>query len=308
MKTKLFLGALLSSLPGPVKDSLAARMKSAGLKEDAEVKRAACTVDKDMSTDAAKRTVKMYASTRHVDRDREVVVPSGWDLSEFIKAPVHLWGHNYSLPPIGTDIEIAADAYGLKSTTVYADTGAGTLPETCFQLRRQGMLKTSSVGFIPLERAWRGDAVFNMLVEKFRREWQEFDEAAAEKCEVITTKALLLEHSDVSVPANVNALTLEAAKSAGADPKVIRELGFERMVKDLAEVYGLKGLEDIVPPAEPGASDGTKQKDGEADDMTVKVISAGPVVRIVKGPEAFRVVRRPEDIVKETLDLSMGRV
>ena len=303
MKTKFLLGALLASpgLPGPLKDSLAARVKSAGLKEDVEVKRATCTVDKDMSTDPVRRMVKMYASTRHVDRDNEVVVPEGWDLSEFVKAPVHLWGHNYSLPPIGTDIEIAADAYGLKASTVYADTGTGALPETCFQLRRQGILKTSSVGFIPLERAWRGDAVFNQLVAKFRSEWPEFDEAAAGRCEVITTKALLLEHSDVSVPANVNALTLEAAKGAGADPKVIRELGIERMAKDLAEVYGLKGLEDTATPAP-----ATEGDEGAAP--TVKVIQTAPVVIVVKTADTFRVVRRAEDIVKETLDLAMGRV
>lgn len=299
MKTILKLGALLQVLPGPVKDSIAATMKDRQLTEDTEVKRATATSD-EQPVEKATRAVSMYASTRHVDRDGEIVLPEGWDLSEFKRAPVHLWGHNYALPPVGSDIEIGADAYGLKSKTVYADTGEGTLPNVLFALRSQGHLKTSSVGFIPLERTFKGERKFTNLVDAWRKTWTELTDRAIEALEVITTKALLLEHSDVSVPANVNALTLDVAKCAGADAYVLRALGYQNMVKDLAGIFGLKGLklEGVTP----------EDDEDEDDEAVIKVISTPEIVRVVKGPDVVAARRSHDDILREALDEARGRV
>lgn len=154
------------------------------------------------------RAIIQYVSTRDLDRDKEILMPSGCDLSEFKKAPSVLWGHNYSLPPIGKDIWIQKDEKGIKAKTVYAETVRG---EECWQLRKGGFLKTSSVGFIPLESTTPSCDDWEKTCNKLLVSWPEFAKIK-DKVRRIIKKWLLLEHSDVSVPANINALTVAVAK------------------------------------------------------------------------------------------------
>lgn len=163
-----------------------------------------------------------YVSTRDMDRDDEVLDPAGCVMAEFLKAPHVLWGHDYSQPPVGKDEWIRSDEYGIMAKTVYAPTPRG---EELFALRKGGFLNTSSVGFVPLESITPVDgSTWNKAVTDRLKRWPEFQKMA-DKVRRITTKWLLLEHSDVSVPANINALTLAVAKGLKVSPELLKSLG-----------------------------------------------------------------------------------
>jgi len=171
----------------------------------------------------AEHAVIQYVSTRDVDRDGEILVPDGAVLDEFRRAPQVLWGHDYTEPPIGRDEWIRSDGYGLLAKTVYAVEISPRAREV-YALRNGGYLATSSVGFVPLEYADAGTREYRETVRKLSAAW-ETDVSDLERAKRIYTKWLLLEHSDVSVPANPNALTV--AKAAGLAKGVIpyRDLG-----------------------------------------------------------------------------------
>ena len=56
--------------------------------------------------------VRFVASTSDVDRDGDIIEAKGWDLDNWKKNPVHLWGHSHRAPPIGQGVnsEITDDA------------------------------------------------------------------------------------------------------------------------------------------------------------------------------------------------------
>jgi len=164
-----------------------------------------------------------YVSTADLDRDGEVLLPSGCDLKEFRKAPQVLWGHNYELPPIGSDQWIDADERGIIAKTVYAQTERA---EEIWQLVKQGHLKTSSVGFVPLKWVNKNEDGWSKLITRLAKSGIKID---PEKTRRIYTKWLLLEHSKVSVPANINALTTSVAKGLlKISDDTLKELGIEK--------------------------------------------------------------------------------
>lgn len=122
---------------------------------------------------------KVIASDQTIDRAWETILASGRDLENYMKNPIILFGHDYR------DIENIVG----KATRVYVENNAlvveGVFASTeyaqvCRTLYDEGILKTVSVGFIPLQRD-------------------------AEDTSIIT-KAELLELSFVPVPCNPNAL------------------------------------------------------------------------------------------------------
>jgi len=226
MKTVLNLGQLLPMLPAAVRDGINAQAHEAG-HSDADklvLTREAHSQQAKVGDELGPRTAVRYVSARTIDRDNEIVVPGGIDLREFRKYAHVLWGHNYSLPPIGSDTEIEPDEYGLRATTRYADTGEGTLANVVWALVQQGHQKASSIGFVPLAWTQPGHNDWDKTVRKLTADWPEFAKRA-DKVERVITRSLLLEHSDVSVPANPDANMLAVAKSLTADALVLKALG-----------------------------------------------------------------------------------
>lgn len=209
MKWRIPFAALKPVLPADLTEELKSFIED---DEDAVVCRKAA-VDKSKSLDPGEREVLQYVSTRDIDRDSEILDPSGAVLSEFKKAPQVLWGHNYAIPPIGSDRKIESDGYGLLAVTRYAKTALG---EEVWSLRRDGHLNTSSVGFIPLKSVANGEEGWSKLVAKLAGNWG-VEPAAFEKARNVITKWLLLEHSDVSVPANINARTVSLGTDKAAE-------------------------------------------------------------------------------------------
>lgn len=124
-------------------------------------------------------TFDMIITTNDVDRMGESISLDGWDVANYLKSPVVLWGHNYSLPPIGVTTSLTKQGNGLRAQGVFAPTPMG---QQIRQLYDLGMQKAASVGFM--------------------------DEGRDPANSSIISKAQLLEWSFVSVPANPYALSL----------------------------------------------------------------------------------------------------
>ena len=181
-----------------------------------EVKRA--SVDNVMTPAKAASMLKdgeqaivQYVSTACVDRDGDILVPSGCVTEEFLKSPSVFWGHDYGQPPIGSDEQIGIDDVGVWAKTVYAGTPRG---KEMFQLRKEGHLRTSSVGFIPLKTIHPTDTDWDLELGMLQKNFKAVKDSVRKASRIIKSW-LLLEHSDVGVPANPEALTIAVAKAMG---------------------------------------------------------------------------------------------
>ncbi len=227
MRWRIPLDALLPVLPPEVSEEVKSIV---GDDTEAVVCRRA-TADRSKALDPGEREVLHYVSTRDIDRDAEILDPAGAVLSEFKKAPHVLWAHDYSLPPVGSDRLIESDGYGLRAITRYAETDLGN---DLWMLRRDGHLRTASVGFVSLKATANGSEGWSKLVGKLGTKWN-MEPQKFEGVKNIITKWLVLEHSDVSVAANVNATTIAVGKSAG---RLLVEEGEE--LRDLVTKGGIK--------------------------------------------------------------------
>lgn len=120
------------------------------------------------------------ASTADPDRDREIIIQQGWDLKNFLENPVILAHHNYHNFPIGKAVDIGIEDGKLTFKMKFTD--ATEEARQAYQLVKEGVLNTFSVGFIP-------------------REYDAEDQN-------IIRKAELLEISLVTVPANPKAVVI----------------------------------------------------------------------------------------------------
>lgn len=208
MKHRMKLHSLLAKLPDAMREGIIGAIKDEGLDPDElSVKRNTAT-EAPNELDEGSRTAVQYVSTAGLDRDKEILIPRGAQMAEFKKAPQVLWGHDYSMPPIGSDDSIKADSHGLLATTRYS---ANKFPSEIFTLKQEGHLKTSSVGFVTLSAVEPGDDGFDTTLNSLAKNDPSL-EFKGDEVRRIIKKWLLLEHSDVSVPANIEALTIAVSK------------------------------------------------------------------------------------------------
>lgn len=154
----------------------------------------------DKTTDNG--TFRMVISTDNIDRHGEVVSQDGWQTENYMKNAVVLWGHDsYSLP-VGITDRLLTEISGTNKSTIAEGRFAGhEFAQTIRKMYDAGMVKASSVGFIPLE--YDGNRI---------------------------TKAELLEWSFVSIPANPFAL--DTLKTLGLDATVMLQKGFLKEMKE----------------------------------------------------------------------------
>jgi len=118
------------------------------------------------------------ASTSTTDRDGDIIKVEGWDLKNFKKNPVMLWGHNPYSPAIGTIKDIKID--GDKLTFIPVFDMDDEFARLLYKKYEKNILNTFSVGFKAVEYV-QGDNGY------------------------IFSKQELLEISAVNVPANPDA-------------------------------------------------------------------------------------------------------
>lgn len=90
-------------------------------------------------------------SRGEIDRDGDVIEPSGWETANFERDPVFLWAHDSKTPPIGRVDEVIKDGDQLSGVVSFVDSDLHPLARLVEQLFRQRFLNAVSVGFLPIE-------------------------------------------------------------------------------------------------------------------------------------------------------------
>lgn len=149
--------------------------------------------------------LEFVLSDETVDRMGDVIVAGGWQLANFKRNPIALFGHDQDTP-IGVWEDLRVEGAKLMGRLKLAAKGTSQRIDEIISLIEQGILKAVSVGFKPIESEPLGERGI-----RFKR--QE-----------------LLETSVVSVPANPKALAV--AKSMNLSAETIAEVFGEDAVTD----------------------------------------------------------------------------
>lgn len=128
-----------------------------------------------------------------VDSYGDVIQQDGWDFTRFNKNPIALFGHSAAFP-IGRWKDVRVQGNRLIGTLEFAADGTSDRIDEIKSLAAQGILRATSVGFMPMD-------------------WE--DEGRGLRF----TKQELMEVSLVSVPANANAV--QVAKSLHVSDETI---------------------------------------------------------------------------------------
>ena len=169
------------------------------------------------------RIISFRGSTGDVDRQNEVVEPKGWQLDNYAKNPVFLWGHDYSAQPIGKAVRVKKSKDGLDFDIKFATNEEYPFADTIYRLYKGGFIKSVSVGFIPVE-------------------WKDGDPARKEPSRTIL-KQELLELSAVSVPANPHAL-MNAFKGGVITDAELKDFEYEAAKEERYAQETVKELAD----------------------------------------------------------------
>lgn len=140
------------------------------------------------------RALRFTISTGAVDREQDRVALAGWDLANFKRNPVVLWGHDAGRLPIGRAFDVSIEGPGLKASVEfipYDTPEGGQFAEAVYRLARDGFIAATSVGFRPIK--WERSA------DQARGADDWFGGIDFEQQE-------LVEFSVVTVPANPEAL------------------------------------------------------------------------------------------------------
>lgn len=138
-------------------------------------------------------------STMDLDRDKEKVDVKGWLLETYLKNPVVLWSHDWSLPAIGYAKNVKADDV-LSGDLIFNSKEIDSFGWSIGQRVKEGSLRSGSVGF---------------RVEEV--EFIDHKSNVDEEADLIYRKQELLEFSICNVPAN------PFAQYMGTDAKGYRE-------------------------------------------------------------------------------------
>jgi len=148
------------------------------------------------SIDDNERIITFIGSTPQLDRDKEVIPISEWNIDNYKKNPVILWAHNYSALPIGKSLDTWIDGNRLMFKVQFASKDTYEFADTVYKLYKEKYLNAVSVGF---NGSWRYDE--NTKVGTY-------------------TNVELYELSAVPVPANPDALVY----MRGIEDKTLKDI------------------------------------------------------------------------------------
>lgn len=152
---------------------------------------------------------EVVISTADIDRQGESINQAGWDLVNYKKNPVVLWGHDYYSLPIGICDDIEISDGKLVARGRFAPEEANPFAQQVRRLYDAGIVRATSVGLIVLEMEGH-----------------------------IVSKAELLEFSFVPVPANPYALSLGQVQKLGLNLEMIAMKGLKLEVKEQPKALG----------------------------------------------------------------------
>jgi HK97 family phage prohead protease len=186
----------------------------------------------EMKAMEGSRGFKATITTDAMDRDCEVVLPTGMDKRDFMKNPILLWMHD-ATQPIGKVNSLYRTANGWDMDAEFATPPDGFKGEwkadECYALAKAGILKGISIGFMPLESRAPSKKDIETHGSELRR---------------VITKYKLAEVSLVSVPANQDALITACMKSADLIPLIKKTFNIDIAVQPATPTV-------VVPPPAP---------------------------------------------------------
>lgn len=251
--------AIVDKLPKELRSVI---VKVAGF-QDAVIHRVA-TVNKTflLPTPDLPRSATIYLSTRNLDADMDIVLPTGWDKSLY--RGQGLWAHDYKLDPIYKAIDTGTDDYGLWQVIQFAETERG---DNYWKMVRDGFLQTFSAGM------WvkPDGAVVKAAGQKFQdlvascKDWPEFTAETAGDVERFLVQKYLIESTLCNVPANPYAMVVAVNKGElELSEGVRKEIRFDDIVKKCQDSGQMKG-KTISPPPEDKESDKAQDPAGKAN-------------------------------------------
>lgn len=312
MKKVLTFGSIFPQLEDSLRKAISAELAAAGttVPEAVIVKRASTLIEPEMSE--LERSIKMYISTRKMDRDDEIVVPAGGVFTHYKMNPVVLACHDYHKPQIGKIPWLQVDEMGVKAVVQFAPTDEGEL----YWKLAQFMPLAASVGFVPLDVTCNGDSEWGKACKKYGAEWPEFD-ATREKVRRIYRKWIMLENSIVPLPSNPAAIQMEISKALDAGK--IKD-DDARMVRKGMNINAAVPITVVKPESETEMEEEESETETEPEKAAV-VPDNAPVpksekpaavaVKVLQRPIAVKVLTPQKDIsdmVREALEIKSGRI
>lgn len=183
--------------------------------------------------------LRAYASTITPDRDKEIILPDAYTEFKdvFMKNPVLLKFHDYWSESVGKIVDLTHDDFGMIMEVEFAPTEEG---RKFASLYKGGYMNAFSIGFIPKEWTSPDGEDTIMMLSKY----------GLNKADIrrIFTSIEPLEVSCVPVPANRDAIVLQAKSFCGDDSaeldEIIEEL--KNIKKDTGEGINMPGDNEDV--------------------------------------------------------------
>jgi HK97 family phage prohead protease len=145
------------------------------------------------------KSMTFVLSDETPDRAGDIILSSGWQLDDFRKNPIALFGHQSDFI-VGTWKDVRIEKQQLLGDLEPAPKGTSERTDEIIRFVEAGVLRAVSVGFVPIER-------------KIRRSKEE------DFVGFTYTKHMLVESSLVAVPANPNALAVAKQLNLSSDAR-----------------------------------------------------------------------------------------
>ena len=105
--------------------------------------------------DTGMKIYRFTASTDVIDRDGDVMMQNGWELGNFGKNPVILYGHDqFGTFPVGKAVAATASGGSLSVDVDFTPRDVSENGHEVYRLVDAGFLNAVSVGFSPIEFVW----------------------------------------------------------------------------------------------------------------------------------------------------------
>lgn len=200
------------------------------------------------------RTLRVVISTSDTDRSKDIMLPQGALIENYLKNPVVSAFHNYHEPSIARCVSLVFEERRIIAELEFTPEGMNPKADQLFNQYKAGFMFAWSIGFLP--KRWEDHA------DDFGRTYIEWE---------------LLEFAAVLVPDNPEALTLLRSKGIDIDElmkhfdnpefkegRVLSEKNRQVVNDTITQLEGLTGLlKELLAASEKPTSDDGKQVDIE---------------------------------------------
>ena len=191
-------------------------------------------------TSNGQKVFSAVASTAALDRDKEVLIPQGVQISNFMKNPVMLFIHQQRQVPVGKVTDIRIDKGSVEFDFVFADTAVAKEVQGLYE---NGFMSAFSVGFYPKSYIWIEEETPKQM-QLTLQSGVKYDldlTAYKEQPRAVITDWELLEISPVPIPSNPEALLMREFEGA-----IQKTVAAHPASGDFARMKLSKGMDSVM--------------------------------------------------------------